>query len=151
MGPISPGVLGGGSRSHDGGLARGDWIHTLDATDVATGWTETRACANKAQRHVFFALLEIIEALPSPLLGIDSDNGSEFINHHLIRFCSEKEVTFTQSRAYRKNDSCYVEQKNWSVVRRSVGYYRYDTEQELRLLNELTAAFGSSPTSFSPR
>ena len=75
--------------------------------------------------------------LPFDLLGIDSDNGSEFINDHLFRFCKEQKITFTRSRKYRKNDNCYVEQKNYSVVRRAVGYQRYDTEEELAILNEL--------------
>jgi len=70
-------------------------------------------------------------------LGIDSDNGSEFINAHLIRYCKEHEITFTRSRLYRKNNSCFVEQKNWSVIRRAVGYSRYDTDKELNILNEL--------------
>jgi hypothetical protein len=132
-----PGFLEIDLVSHDGGVAEGDWIQTLDATDVATGWTETRACKNKAQAYVFPALLDITEALPFPLLGLDSDNGSEFINNHLVRFCRTHKVTFTRSRAYHKNDSCYVEQKNWTVVRRTVGYHRYDTQDELGLLNEL--------------
>ncbi|MDD4109860.1 MAG: hypothetical protein PHH93_14180, partial [Prolixibacteraceae bacterium] len=74
---------------------------------------------------------------PFTILGFDSDNGSEFINHHLIVYCEEQHITFTRSRPYRKNDSCYIEQKNWSVIRRTVGYGRYDTDQELRLLNKL--------------
>jgi len=71
------------------------------------------------------------------MLGIDSDNGAEFINAQLIRYCKEHEITFTRSRPYRKNDSCFVEQKNWSVIRRAVGYGRYDTDEELSILNEL--------------
>ena len=123
--------------SHDGGNVRGDYLHTLDVTDVATGWTETQAVKNKAQIWVFEALKDIIERMPFPILGIDSDNGSEFINAHLLRFCEEKGITFTRTRPYRKNDNCYVEQKNYSVVRKTVGYYRYDTEVELNLINQL--------------
>lgn len=123
--------------SHDGGDAKGDFIQTLDLTDVFSGWTETRAVKNKAQAWVFEALQEVRERLPFELLGLDSDNGSEFINAHLLRFCQEKEITFTRSRPYRKNDNCFVEQKNYSVVRRAVGYWRYDTEEELLVLNEL--------------
>jgi hypothetical protein len=123
--------------SHEGGDSRGDFIQTLDVTDVHTGWTETKAVKNKAQVWVFEALKEIKEQLPFDLLGIDSDNGSEFINGHLLSFCREQKITFTRSRPYRKNDNCFVEQKNYSVVRKAVGYRRHDTEEELAVLNEL--------------
>ena len=122
---------------HDGGNVRGEYAQTLDVVDVATRWTETRAVKNKAQKWVFQALKHIIARFPFPILGIDSDNGSEFINAHLIRFCAENKITFTRSRAYKKNDSCYVEQKNWSVVRRTVGYARYTTDEQVSLLNEI--------------
>ena len=122
---------------HEGGDARGDFIQTLDVVDVCTGWTETQAVRNKAQVWVFEALKDIRVHLPFDLLGIDSDNGSEFINEHLFRYCKEERITFTRSRKYRKNDNCYVEQKNYSVVRRAVGYLRYDTDGELAMLNEL--------------
>ncbi|MDO9556511.1 MAG: transposase family protein, partial [Coriobacteriia bacterium] len=110
-----------------GRSTRGEYCNTLDATDIATGWTETRAVRNKAQVHVFAALKDIRKALPFPLLGIDSDNGSEFINAELLRYCTEHDIAFTRSRAYRKNDGRHVEQKNWSVVRQNVGYARFDT------------------------
>ncbi|MCL5735432.1 MAG: DDE-type integrase/transposase/recombinase [Actinobacteria bacterium] len=132
-----PGFLEIDLVSHDGGLARGDWIQTLDATDVCSGWTETRAVRNRAQVHVFAGLLNIRKSLPFPLLGLDSDNGSEFINDQLSRYCQHEGITFTRSRPYRKNDSYFVEQKNWTVVRQSVGYARYDTEEELALLGEI--------------
>lgn len=123
--------------SHDGGRPGPDVIQTLDLTDVCSGWTETRAVQNKAQVWVFAALQQIRARLPFPLLGIDSDNGSEFINAQLLRFCEQSRITFTRSRPYRKNDSCFVEQKNYSVVRRAVGYARYETPEELQGLNEL--------------
>jgi len=75
--------------------------------------------------------------MPFPLQGIDSDSGAEFINHHLYRYCQQESITFTRSRSYRKNDNCFVEQKNYSVVRRAVGCLRYDTEEELQTLNEI--------------
>ena len=78
-----------------------------------------------------------LKRFPFEIAGIDSDNGSEFINAIMLRYCTENEITFTRSRPYKKNDSCYVEQKNYSVVRRAVGYLRYDTEEELSILNEL--------------
>jgi len=123
--------------AHEGGKASGDYAQTLDLTDVSTGWTELVAVRNKAQVWVFEALQQIRRRLPFPLLGLDSDNGAEFINHHLRRYCEQEEITFTRSRPYRKNDNCFVEQKNYSVVRRHVGYGRYDTEAEVELLNQL--------------
>ncbi len=123
--------------SHDGGLSKGDFIQSLNFTDIATCWDEMIAVKNKAQRWVFAGIKEIKERLPFTILGFDSDNGSEFINHHLIVYCEEQQITFTRSRPYRKNDSCYIEQKNWSVIRRTVGYGRYDTDRELCLLNKL--------------
>ena len=122
---------------HDGGVAAGDYCQTLDLTDIATTWTETMAVRNKAQARVFEALQKVRQNLPFPLLGLDSDNGSEFINDELLRYCKQEQISFTRSRPYRKNDSCFVEQKNYSIVRRAVGYARYDTEAQCQLLNEL--------------
>ena len=122
---------------HDGGEASGDFCQTLDVTDVASAWTETEAVINKAQVWVFEALKHIRARLPFPLLGIDSDNGSEFINHHLLCYCQQERITFTRGRAWKKNDGCFVEQKNYSVVRRAVGYARYDSPRQLELLNRL--------------
>jgi len=133
----SPGFLEVDLVGHDGGSTAGDYCQTLDATDVATGWSEQVAVRNKAQRHVFAALRQVRKRLPFPLLGLDSDNGSEFINDQLTRYCSEEGITFTRSRAHRKNDSCYVEQKNWSIVRRFAGYQRFEGEAACRLLNDL--------------
>jgi hypothetical protein len=123
--------------AHDGGLGSGEYFYTLDVTDVCTGWTETMAVRNKSQVAVFEALVEIRQRLPFDLLGIDSDNGSEFINDHLLRYCQREKITFTRARSYRKNDNCFVEQKNYSIVRRNVGYQRYETDKQFELLNEL--------------
>jgi hypothetical protein len=123
--------------AHEGGYARGDYAQTLDLTDVSTGWTELAAVPNKAQVWVFEAIQQVRRRLPFPLLGLDSDNGTEFINQHLLRFCRQEEITFTRSRPYRKNDNCFVEQKNYSVVRRYVGYSRYDSPPAVELLNQL--------------
>jgi hypothetical protein len=122
---------------HDGGVAVGDYCQTLDLTDIATTWTETAAVKNKAQVWVFEALIKLRKNLPFPLLGLDSDNGGEFINTQLECYCRDEKLTFTRSRPYRKNDNCFVEQKNYSVVRRAVGYGRYDTDEQLQLLNQL--------------
>ena len=124
---------------HDGGHSYGDYCQTLDVTDVCTGWTEMEAVFNKAQIWVFEALVSIRNRMPFDLLGIDSDNGSEFINRHLVAYCKENKITFTRGRPYKKNDNCYVEQKNYSVVRRAVGYSRHETKEELHTLNKLYA------------
>lgn len=134
---LQPGFLEMDLVGHDGGKAEGDYCFTLDITDVATGWTELAAVQNKAQKWVFEALQDLRKRLPFTVLGLDSDNGTEFINHHMVTYCTEQRITFTRSRPYRKNDNCYVEQKNWSVVRRAVGYSRYDTPQQCQLLNDL--------------
>lgn len=112
---------------------------TLCFTDVKTGWTECVAVQNKAQKHVFSAIKRARQRLPFPLLGIDSDCGAEFINHQLYRYCADEQIVFTRGRAGRKNDNAYVEQKNWSVVRRAVGYWRYDSLEQLDLLDSLYA------------
>lgn len=92
---------------------------------------------NKARKWVIAALDEIAQILPFPLLGVDSDNGSEFINHHLLAWCAARKITFTRSRPGNSNDGAHVEQKNWAIVRTIVGYLRYDTEAELALLNKI--------------
>ncbi len=135
---------------HDGGTAAGDYCQTLDLTDVATTWTETEAVPNKAQTWVFEALKNLRKNLPFPLLGIDSDNGSEFINKHLAAYCKLEKLSFTRARPYRKNDNCFVEQKNYSVVRRAVGYQRYDTPVQLHLLNEIYATLRLYTNFFQP-
>lgn len=124
---------------HSGGrVIRGrDHAWTLCSTDINTAWTECIAVRNKAQIHVFDGIQQARERLPFALLGIDSDNGSEFINDQLYRYCIQEQITFTRGRSGRKNDNAHVEQKNWSVVRRAVGYYRYDTPEQLELLNRL--------------
>ncbi len=135
---------------HDGGNASGDFAQSLNFTDIATCWDSTAAAKNKAQVNVFEALEAIIARFPFDVLGIDSDNGSEFINNIMIRYCDKNEITFTRSRPYKKNDSCYVEQKNYSVVRRAVGYLRYDTEEELEALNELYTYLDDYVNFFQP-
>jgi hypothetical protein len=112
---------------HCGTTTRGEYLHSLTVTDVATGWTECVTLRNRGQQSVFQALVLARQRLPFPLRGIDSDNGSEFINAHLLRYCQEQELTFTRSRPYKKNDQAYVEQKNWSIVRQLVGYERYES------------------------
>jgi hypothetical protein len=132
-----PGFIEVDLVDHSGGVERGIFAQTLDATDILTGWTETMCVENKSQVRVFEGLQKIMKQFPFKILGIDSDNGSEFINHHLVKFCERNIITFTKSRPYKKNDSCYVEQKNWSVVRKAVGYFRYETEKEVETINQI--------------
>ena len=136
---------------HEGGDPHGEFAQTLTVTDVFTGWTETKAVRNKAQKWVFAALVDLRGGFPFPIRGIDSDNGSEFINGHLLRYCEQEQITFTRSRSGNKNDGCHVEQKNWSVVRRAVGYHRYDTGAELELLNAIYGLLRLQTNFFSPQ
>jgi len=147
---LRPGFVEIDLVSHEGGNARGDYAYTLDATDVWSGWTETEAVRNRSERMVFAGLEKALARFPFAICGIDSDNGGEFINNHLLRYCTEHEITFTRSRPYRKNDNCFVEQKNYSVVRRAVGYRRYDIPLELEALNELYAALRLYTNYFQP-
>jgi hypothetical protein len=123
--------------AHCGDSAAGEFIYTLDVVDVFTGWVECQAISNRGQLATFAALVAIRGRLPFPLRGVDSDNGSEFINQHLYRYCEREKLVFTRSRPYRKNDQAHVEQKNWAVVRRLVGYDRYESAEALAALNAL--------------
>ena len=132
-----PGFLEIDLVGHDGGVIDSHHAFTLNAVDIASGWNSSVAIKNKAQVWIVAGVQKIKAKVPFALLGLDSDNGSEFINEALFRFCQEQQITFTRARPYRKNDSCFVEQKNYSVVRRAVGYQRFDSEQQLGLLNQL--------------
>jgi hypothetical protein len=136
---------------HEGGNSQGEFCFTLDITDIATGWTETRSVINKAQKWVFAAIKDATAAFPFPVLGLDSDNGSEFINWELFRWCEQENLTFTRSRSGNKNDGAHVEQKNWHVVRQTVGYHRYDTPGELELLNRIWALQRLLTNHFGPQ
>lgn len=136
---------------HEGGNSRGEFCFTLDITDIATGWTETRSVRNKARKWVFAAIKDATAAFPFPILGIDSDNGSEFINWELLTWCEQENLTFTRSRSGNKNDGAHVEQKNWHIVRQTVGYHRYDTAAELELLNQIWALQRLLTNHFGPQ
>ena len=112
----------------------GEFLYTLTLTDIATGWTECQALLNRSQMGVTDAIERVRKLLPFPILGIDSDNGTEFINHNLKRYCDEHKIEFTRCRPYKKNDQCHVEQKNWTVVRQHIGYARYEGTAECKLL-----------------
>jgi hypothetical protein len=134
-----PGFLEIDLVAHCGSSTVGTYLNTLTATDLATGWTECLALADKTQVVVSQAICQLRLDLPFQLLGLDSDNGSEFINDTLLRYCQSEQITFTRSRPYKKNDQAHVEQKNWSVVRHTIGYDRLETPQELALLRSIYA------------
>jgi hypothetical protein len=123
--------------AHAGGRGDGEFAHSLNVTDIHTTWNETRAVLGRGEHAVQEALDEIRQALPFRLCGIDSDNGSEFINDHLYRYCQAHEIQFTRGRPYKKDDNAHVEQKNWTHVRKLVGYHRYDTAAAVAALNDL--------------
>jgi hypothetical protein len=122
---------------HEGGNPLGEFCFTLTMTDIASGFTVNRSVLNKAAVHVTEAIDHARRKFPFPILGIDSDNGSEFINAHLFDYCVAHQLSFTRSRPGNKNDGAHVEQKNWTHVRELVGYLRFDTVEELELLNAI--------------
>ena len=130
-----PGFLEIDLVAHCGESTEGFYLNTLCAVDVGSGWSECMEVWGKGQERVGTAVHKLRQRLPFPLLGLDSDNGSEFINHYLYNYCRKEGITFTRSRSYKKNDSCHVEQKNWSIVRRTVGYDRYSSRAALERLN----------------
>jgi len=125
-----PGFFEADTVHHCGTSESGEFCITLTVTDVYSGWVELRSLLNKAHKWVFIALVDIQTSLPFPFLGLDSDNGGEFINSALQKWCAEERIQFTRSRPYRKNDNCYVEQKNNSCVRNFVGYDRFSAAAE---------------------
>jgi len=137
--------------AHCGDTTAGQYVNTLNFTDISTGWTETRAVRTKAQKFVFAAIRFIRRLLPFDLLGIDSDNGSEFINDELYRYCIAEEIALTRSRAYHKNDGCYVEQKNGAIVRNHIGYNRYEGQEAVDLMNEYYAQLRLLTNYFLPQ
>jgi hypothetical protein len=132
-----PGFLEIDLVTHCGNTPEGQFLCTLTCTDLCTGWTDVTAVLHRSQEAVSEAIQRMRQRLPFPLLGIDSDNGGEFINDLVYRYCLAEQITFTRSRPYQKNDQAHVEQKNWSVVRHTVGYDRWETEQELALLESI--------------
>ena len=132
-----PGFLEVDLVSHCGESTEGFYLTTLSTVDVASGWSECVGVWGKGQERVGTAIHRVRQRLPFPMLGLDSDNGSEFINQHLYNYCRLNRITFTRSRPYKKNDGCYVEQKNWSVVRRLIGYDRYNSRVALEVLNRI--------------
>ena len=123
--------------SHSGNRGEGEFAHTLNLTDIHSGWTESRALLGKSQMAVQQALEEIQGGLPFRLLGLDSDNGSEFINWHLQRWCQQSQIQLTRGRPYKKDDNAHIEQKNWTHVRKLLGWERYDSRAAVEAINDL--------------
>jgi hypothetical protein len=134
-----PGFLEADMVAHCGDTTAGNYVSTLDLVDIATGWTEQRAVRGKGERGVLEQIADAESSLPFPLLGFDCDNGSEFLNYHLLRHFTERTqpVSFTRSRAYHKDDNAHIEQKNWTHVRQWLGYDRFDDPSCVDLLNDL--------------
>jgi len=132
-----PGFFELDTVSHCGALASGQFCQSLTMTDVGSAWTEVHALLNNAHRWVKEQIAFAHSQLPFPMLGIDSDNGGEFINHQLLQWCKENNVKFTRGRPYRKNDNCFVEQKNGDAVRKTVGYGRFEGQKALDALSEV--------------
>ena len=132
-----PGFLEIDLVAHCGETTAGEYLHTLSAVDIDTRWYEPVALPNRSQKATFEGIRTLRHRLPFPLLGLDSDGGGEFINYHLYHYCQEEQITFTRSRPFKKNDQAYVEQKNWTPVRQTIGYERYDSHQALALLQSI--------------
>ncbi len=134
-----PGFLEADTVAHCGTSMAGMFTFTIDCVDIATGWTEQRAVWGKGETAVLAQIKDIEVSLPFPLQGFDSDNGSEFLNHHLLKYLSDRKqpVQFTRSRAYHKDDNAPIEQKNWTHVRQWLGYHRFDNPEVVLQLNKL--------------
>ena len=136
--------------AHCADSAKGSYAYTLTAVDVFSGWTLCAALPNKSCLAVSAALDTLRQKLPFPLLGIDTDNGGEFINHNLVRYCEQNSITMTRCRPYKKNDQCHVEQKNGNIVRAMAGYGRYEGPEALKGLAQLYRRLGDYQNFFQP-
>jgi len=146
----TPGFMEADLVAHCATSAEGSFLYTLTLTDIATGWTECLPLLSRGQEAVVAALKQAQRLLPFPLMGIDTDNGAEFINMELLAFCEQEHITFTRGRPRRSNDQCYVEQKNGQIVRQVVGYDRFTAEPAYRQLTELYRALRVYVNCFQP-
>jgi len=147
---VRPGFMEVDTVAHCGTRAEGPYLSSLVLTDVATGWTECLPLLRHGYDDVLRALDQVRGLLPFPLRGLDTDNGGEFLNFPLLEYCARAEITFTRGRAYRKNDQCYVEQKNGSIVRQIVGYDRFEGELAYHQLAEVYRALRLYVNVFQP-
>ena len=132
-----PGFLEADLVPHSGESSFGEFVFSLNLTDILSGWVETQAVMGKGQAGVVSAIEKLSGRVPFKVLGLDSDNGSEFINYHLFSWCEKKEIQFTRSRPYKKDDNAHIEQKNWTHVRKFMGWDRYDSYNALEAMNDL--------------
>lgn len=123
--------------AHNGGDPSGEFIYSLDMVEIYSGWSEQYAVMGKGERGIIAAIDKVRKNLPFKLLGLDSDSGGEFINWHMVKYCGKEKLFFTRSRPDRKNDNAYVEQKNYTHIRKQLGYDRFDTMSELSAINDL--------------
>lgn len=125
--------------AHCGKSVSGQFVYTVNSVDIATGWIESRAIWGKGQKGCFEAIRSIEKALPFRILGFDSDNGSEFLNWHLLSYFTKrkKPVSYTRSRSYQKNDNAHIEGKNWTHIRQYLGYMRFDNPKMIEIMNDL--------------
>ena len=123
--------------AHCGDQLVGEFVYSLDMVEIATGWSEQIAVMGKSEVGIVKAIEAIKQGLPFDLKGLDSDTGSEFVNWHMVRWCEIQKLSFTRSRPYYKNDNAYVEQKNYTHIRKWLGYRRYDNKRQLDLINDL--------------
>ncbi len=147
---VVPGFFEADLVAHCGANTSGQYLNSLVMIDIATSWTECFALLQKGEVEVVEAIKHAQEILPVTILGFDSDNGSEFINRGVIDFCRENHITFTRSRPYKKNDQAHVEERNGSVVRRTVGYDRYEGEVARQALQQLYRAMRLYVNFFQP-
>jgi len=136
---------------HCGSSLKGEFIYTLTATEVKTGWTELEPLRNKAMVWTKAALEGIFKRVPVPVKRLHSDNGSEFLNAHVQKLCRDKGIRSSRSRPYRKNDAPYVESKNWTMVRAYTGWRRYDTDEEFKILGRLLRLVSLRNNLFMPQ
>jgi hypothetical protein len=140
---LRPGYLQGDTVAHGGETMAGEFIFSLTMTDEKCGWTENRGCFGKCAKNVLPEIQSVHDTLPFDLVAINVDNGSEFLNHRVyeyFQYLAEKKIIpfpMSRSRAYKKNDNCHVEQKNWTSVRQLFGYDRLDSKELLPLMNEI--------------
>lgn len=132
-----PGFVEIDTVHHNGGNSAGEYIHTLDTTDVATAWNECAALMGRGETGLVKALGKIRRRIPFKLLGIDFDSGGEFVNWHLVRYSKKNKITYTRAREGYSNDQPYIEQQNYSVVRTFIGYKRLDNQKQLKILDKL--------------
>lgn len=145
-----PGFLEIDLVAHCGDTTGGEYINTLNMTDISTGWTVATSFIGRSERFCTEAIDEVKSSFPFSILGIDSDNGSEFINYHFRSYCQRHSITFTRSRPWKKNDAAHIEQKNWDVVRKMIGYGRFETEEQLRVIKRIHSLLSLYQNYFQP-